>query len=46
MSAFRVPDMTTLSSIAGSDYSKLNRQEFRQVVVPPSSARLTVIDRM
>lgn len=29
-----------------SDYSKLNRHEFRQVVVPPSSGRLTVIEQL
>jgi hypothetical protein len=46
MSVIRVSDMTILSGLACSDYSKLNRHEFRQVVVPPSSARLTVIDRM
>lgn len=46
MGAFMVSDMTILSGLAGSDYSKLNRHEFRQVIVPPSSARLTVIDRL
>lgn len=46
MGAFRVSDMTILSGLAGSDYSKLNRHEFKQVIVPPSSARLTVIDRL
>ena len=46
MSTFRVPDMSILWGMAGSEYSKLNKHEFREVVVPPSSGRLTVIERM
>jgi thiamine biosynthesis lipoprotein ApbE len=38
--------MTFNEELDSSDYSKLNRHHFRQTVVPPSSARFTVIERM
>lgn len=29
-----------------SVYSKINRQEFQEVIIAPSSAKITIIDRM
>lgn len=38
--------MTVSDGLGTSTYSKLSRVDFQQVVVAPSSIRLTVIERM